>query len=96
MFFNAPPKPTRLKRVIYLFASTILGILLSFIIHALLEINYLHWVGRQNLIIASSGGCFLPTALRIGLFIFGAIGGFFLGRYWWRKVYIERIWAKKC
>ena len=95
MFFNAPGNPSRLKRIVYLFAATSLGVLLSFVAHALIESSYLRWAESQGLIAPFYGGCTLPPALQIGLLALGAIGGFFLGRLWWRKVYIERIWAKK-
>ena len=95
MFFNVPGKPNNLKKTIYLFLATILGVLLSFLIHAFIEICYLSWARGQNLAVTFYGGCALPPALQIGLVIIGAVGGFFLGRYWWRKIYIERAWVRK-
>lgn len=95
MFFNAPEKPTKLKKTIYLSASVILGLLLSFIVHALIEISYLNWASRQEIVVPFYCGCALPPVIQVALLLAGAIGGFFLGRFWWRKVYIERVWAKK-
>jgi len=95
MFFNAPTNPTRLKKAVYLAASTILGILLSLIAHAIIEINYLNWALSQGKSVTFYGGCALAPTLRISLLLLGVLGGFFLGRFWWRKVYIERVWAKK-
>lgn len=95
IFFNAPGNPSRLKRAAYLFFSTILGILLSLIAYAFIEIGYLRWAGSQNLVVSFYGNCALPLTMRGAFLVFGAVGGFFLGRVWWRKVYIERIWAKK-
>ena len=94
MFFNEPKNPSRLKRAVYLSAATILGIILSFIAHALIEIGYLHWAESQGRIVFLSGGCALPWVLRSPLFVLGAVGGFFLGRFWWRKIYIERVRTK--
>jgi hypothetical protein len=95
MIFKAPGQPTKTKKTIYLIASTILGLLLSFIAHILIEINYLKWISNHKLVVSFYNGCALLPAFQIGLFLLGAIGGFFLGRFWWRKIYIERVWEKK-
>lgn len=95
MFFNASGNPTKLKQAVYLISSTILGLLLSFLAHAIVEIKYLSWAESQGRAVTFYGGCSLPPLLQIALWVLGGLGGFFLGRFWWRKVYIEKIWAKK-
>jgi len=95
MIFMNVGKPTQLKKVIYLMASVILGILLSFIAHALIEIGYLRWVLNHGQVAPFYGGCALAPWLQVVLLGIGIIGGFFLGRFWWRKIYIERAWVKK-
>ncbi|MFH1583070.1 MAG: hypothetical protein ABIB72_01990 [Candidatus Falkowbacteria bacterium] len=95
MFFNTPGNPSKIKRIVYLFAATILGLLLSFLAHAIIEINYLRYILNWGLPVIFYGSCTLPPVLQIALLILGAVGGFFLGRFWWRKVYIEKVWAKK-
>jgi hypothetical protein len=95
MFFNEPGNPSKFKKAVYLFATTIMGILLSFVIHAFIEINYLSWVENQGYAPVFYGHCALHPALQAGLLILGAVGGFFLGRFWWRKIYIERVWMAK-
>lgn len=89
MFLGHPGKPTKLKRIIYLIAFTILGILLSFIAHGLIEINYINKAQAQGKTVIFYGGCTLKPELQIGLFLAGAIGGFLLGLFWWQKVYIK-------
>ena len=95
MFFNNPKNPTKLKKIIYLLASTVLGVLLSFIVHAFIEMSYLRWAYNHNYAVTFFGGCALPPVLQTALWLAGIIGGFFLGRFWWQKVYVERVWAKK-
>ncbi len=95
MFFKAPGNPSRFKKAVYLTAATVLGVMLSFIAHALIEINYLRSAMSQNLAVPFYGGCALPPALSGVLLLTGVIGGFLLGRFWWRWVYVDRIWAKK-
>ncbi len=95
MIFMNVGKPTQLKKVIYLIASIILGLLLSFIAHALIEIGYLRWVLNQGQLAPFYGGCALAPWFQAALWASGIIGGFILGRFWWRKIYIERVWLKK-
>lgn len=95
MFFNAPGSPDPLKRAVYLFAATILGLLLSFIAHVLIEVNYLSFAFDRGRTVPFYGNCALSPALQIALSTLGLAGGFLLGRFWWRKIYIERAWAKK-
>lgn len=95
MLFNSPKNPTKLKHVVYLIAATILGILLSFIAHAVIEINHLNWAQKQEIAVTFYHGCALSPILQAALWIAGAVGGFLLGRVWWRMIYIERTWARK-
>ena len=94
MFLSAPSNPTPTKHAVYLVATTVLGILLSLIAHAVIEtmvLNYAQETGRR---ITWYGGCALHPAIQIGLLVAGAVGGFFLGRFWWRWVYVDRKWAQ--
>ena len=95
MLFGVPGKPTKIKKIIYLFASTILGLVLSFIVHALIEINYLSWAAKHGYIVVSFGSCFLPPWFQAVIWILGAAGGFLMGKFWWRKLYVERVWMKR-
>jgi hypothetical protein len=92
---NIPKNPGKLKRMIYLLASTILGLLLSFIAHALIEINYLELAEKHGLAVPFYHGCAIAPILQIALWVLGAVGGFCLGHFWWRKIYIERVCEKR-
>jgi len=87
MFLNAPLKAGKSKRIVYLIVSTVLGFLLGFIAYALIEIGYWDAVGGQG----NSDSLYVLETIFLTV---GAIGGFFLGRFWWRMVYIDRVWAK--
>jgi len=90
MFFNEPGKASNSKRAVYLTTSTILGILLGAIVAGLVEIKYFSLA--PNLF---NDGCTRLQILQSIILILGAIGGFFVGKFWWRKIYVERVWIKK-
>jgi len=94
MFLGAPGSPSRFKKVVYLFVSTILGVLLGLIGYALIEIGYFLWAQRHGCIKSFYEASAFLLLLRLALFVIGAVGGFLLGRFWWRKLYIERVWRK--
>lgn len=96
MFLYPPGKPTKLKKVIYLLSFIIFGLLLSLNLHALIEISYLSWLSSQSRVAQFYGSCALPPLIRFIVWALGIIGGYFLGRFFWQKIYIERYWEKNC
>jgi hypothetical protein len=95
MFLNASSNSGKLKKVVYICATTFLGLMLSFIAHGLIEMAYLRWAADRVILVPFYGGCALPPALQALIWLTGGIGGFMLGRFWWRKVYVEKIWARR-
>lgn len=89
------------KRTFYLVLTTVLGIVMSFGIHAVVELWYLSWADRAGWTVTwyrqlGGGLCALNPTVEYGLLIIGTIGGYLVGRVWWRIVYIEgRHWIKK-
>ena len=79
-----------LKKAIYLFSATILGVLLSFLAHAFIEMGYLRWAYKTGYAVTFYGGCALLPALQAALWVLGVVGGFLLGRYWWKIIYVEK------
>ncbi len=77
----------KLKKVVYVLLAVFLGILLSFIIHGLIEMLYLKIAADRGIAVTWTFSCALPAFLQIGLVLAGIIGGFFLGLYWWKKIY---------
>lgn len=95
MFIKKVGQPSSLKKFIYLLAATILGVLLSLIAHAVIEINYLSWAASHGMVLSFYGACALAPIIQITLWVAGVLGGFFLGRFWYRIIYIERFWEKR-
>lgn len=93
--FRDAKNPTKLKKIVYLFATTFLGVLLSFLVHAIIEMSYLSWAWKNNYAVTFYGGCALHPMLQSVIWILGVVGGFLLGCFWWQKVYIDKMWSKK-
>jgi hypothetical protein len=77
------------KKIIYIIAWIILGLLLSFIFHGTIELIYLKYASPANLNEVSVFGnvCFLPIWLIYLLPILGIIFGLCTGFFFWKKVY---------
>jgi hypothetical protein len=95
MFLRPPGEPTKLKKIVYLIAATFLGLMLSFIAHAFIEMGYLSWAEKKGVTVAFLNGCTLSPLLQVTILGVGVIGGYLLGRLWWRKIYIEKVWIKR-
>ena len=84
-----------LKKAVYLGLTVVLVGLLMVILHSFLELWYF------NAIYDASGifplkeyflpfSSYLPPVVPIFLLIVSIVGGYFLGQWWWRIVYIEK------
>ena len=81
------------KRRVYIFLTIILGIILSYIVHAGVELLYLKVAGFENVTWYMHWGfapCSLPPFVAYSILLIGIIGGYFLGRFWWQLVYVEK------
>jgi len=78
-----------MKKIAYIFLTAILGLLLSLIIHAILEIILIAWASKQNIILTANlnGSCFLPNWLNFSLTLFGLGFGLLIGFKWWNIIY---------
>jgi len=90
------------NKTLYVLLTMVLGLMLSFLAHAIIEIKFIISMVRSGLVPVNysafgHGNCFLPSALQVGLLALGLIGGFFLGQYWWKMVYVQKKhwWQKK-
>ncbi|USN54036.1 MAG: hypothetical protein H6760_02595 [Candidatus Nomurabacteria bacterium] len=95
MFHRGPLKATPFKHALYLISATVFGVLLSLLLHLGIEQWYLSWAEKNGQVIHWTWGCALPPYIQIGLLLLGAIGGYFLGRWWWRVLYIEQRWVRQ-
>lgn len=94
MFINTPLKASKPKHIVYLIATSILGILVNYFILILIQVVILQLImhSERNLIWYSG---YPPHLIFIsGFLIAGAVWGFILGRYWWRIIYIEHRYRK--
>lgn len=90
-----------MKKTVYIFLVMVLGMILNFIAHALIETAYINSAIAGGLVLTDQGifgsYCVLPVWLQILLPLAGIIGGFFMGKTWWRMVYIQKrhFWRRK-
>ena len=83
-----------MKKIIYLTAFTVLGALVGFLVHGIIEIWYI------NLLLTNferfSLGFSFPEWFAIHkyfafiTFLGGALLGFWQGRHWWQVIYVEK------
>lgn len=89
-----------MKKQIYIFLTMVLGVLLTTILHAGLEIWYISLLNENwN---KYSFGLAWPQIWQIHaiytaiLLILGAILGYYFGKRWWQIIYVEKRHSKKC
>jgi len=87
-----------MKKFVYIFSWIILGGLLSFVAHAFLEIWYIDFILKKGGVPIDYSflghWCALPALLQWGILAFGIAGGYFLGFYFWKVIYVEKRYCK--
>ncbi|MEK7519818.1 MAG: hypothetical protein AAB581_01045 [Patescibacteria group bacterium] len=91
-----------MKRTIYITAFTVLGILLQFLAHALVERWYIIKLVKDyetyGLGLSWDQWFLVHHIAAVVLFIAGAAFGFWQGRFWWPRLYDEsgvKRWKRK-
>jgi len=83
-----------MKKVIYITAFTILGVLLQFFIHIVVEIFYINLLiidfETYGLGLSWSTWFTIHIIGAFTLFTIGTVLGFQQGKYWWKKLYVDR------
>lgn len=92
--FSKPGLPTLPKRIVYQMLVIILCSLLGLLLHAWIEMSYLSRAASAGRVVNFYGSCALTPALSAGIWILSIVGGYFLGRFWWRWLYVDRKWEK--
>jgi len=84
----------KLKRKIYIAFTMLLGVEIMVIVHVLLESWYVSFLTASRVQPAINHvwlfSTYLPLWISALLFIGGLVGGYFLGKWWWQIVYIEK------
>lgn len=82
-----------MKRVIYIMAFTVLGIMLQMIVHVGIESWYIRLlVGnfeRYNLGLSWSDWYIVHHALTAALLLAGTVFGYVQGVHWWNQVHVN-------
>lgn len=102
MFFSAPPNPSKTKHVTYIAAAIVLGICVSafvqyiieYVLLILTDVSWLNIHGYNWSIHGIFYGSLLHPVSQVLILLLGVYGGYRVGKYWWRLVYVERKWAK--
>jgi len=81
--------PINMKKYIYIFAWIVLGLLLSLLVHAIMEMAYVKYAMAKGIILVNHtafgfGYCVLPIYPQAILLILGILGGLFAGRFFGR------------
>ena len=84
-----------MKRTVYMLSFVALGILIQFLVHALVEIWYIGLLLRDyptyGLGLTWGQWVMIHHIGSVILFFAGAWLGFRQGQYWWQKIYIEHM-----
>jgi hypothetical protein len=83
-----------MKRAFYVAAFVLLGILLQFIVHALIEMGVIALLlkdfGRYGLGLSWQQWFLIHHALTIVLLAAGVVWGYKEGERWWKAIYVEK------
>jgi hypothetical protein len=93
-----------MKKKFYITMVVVLMLELSFLLHSWIEIQYIKAALAKGATLSNTYFlgmfyCVLPWWSQYGLLLGAIIGGYYLGQFWWRMVYIEKRhwhnWRKK-
>ena len=91
IILTRPLPPKFMKRKLYIALFIVLGIILQFIIHAVVENWYIGFLvkdfAKYGLGLSWDTWFLIHHVATVILVIAGIIFGYFQGKYWWRRIY---------
>ena len=88
-----------MKKTIYIASFVVLGMLLQFLLHALVEVWYIRLLVRDftafGLGLSWNAWFIIHAALTILFLIGGASAGYCAGKKWWHIIYVEQRYKNK-
>jgi len=83
-----------MKKNIYIALFTLLGVLVGFLIHAIIEIPAIFLLvsdfEKWNLGLSWESWIFVHNVWAILLFLIGVTFGYKQGKHWWKVIYIDK------
>lgn len=83
-----------MKKTIYIAAFTILGILVQFLVHVVIEVWYIKMLitnfNKYNFGLSWQQWFTVHHVGTVILLILGAALGYWQGKFWWKKIYENR------
>lgn len=80
-----------MKKILYIFTFTVLGILVQFLIHSIVEIIYISLLVTKfeifGLGLTFAAWFTIHNIFTVVLFVLGAGLGYRQGTYWWKRLY---------
>ena len=82
-----------MKKAIYIVLFVFLGFILSMILHSVVEIIYLNWADKNDVVVnwTLNQSCSLPMWLIVLLLVLGIVFGVWFGIIAWRKIYVQKV-----
>ena len=88
-----------MKKIVYLITFVILGVVIQFLIHAVVEIWYINLLlqdfSRYDLGLTWEQWFMIHHLSSIILLIIGMVFGFWQGKFWWRRIYEQDKYESK-
>ena len=87
-----------IKKIIYILCFIVLGVLVSFLVHAAIEIPIINLLvsdfDRYGLGLSWAQWQMIHDVGTVVLLILGMIVGYMQGRYWWQMIYVQKKFRK--
>lgn len=88
-----------MKKIVYITAFTVLGILLQFLLHSFVEQNYIYFLLKYfdtfSLGLSWNQLMIVHKIFSLLLLLGGILFGFLQGKYWWKYIYVDKKLEKK-